>query len=550
MLLKLFMDLWLHEHSYRYTPAVATAVAVLSLFTILRWFGLSAVGIFLNFVNISIFLCLSQLSIKQQVGRVCVGATTGLIFTYFSSFLGYMEHYRFLSGGLGHVADPAHAQALNGPGTDTTAGEGEGMGASGSWSDGTTLASMLLVILCYLLVAFHRAKPAHLRATGARVGISENRGGDVESSVLNIVAAAKEAAVDPVMEELASFHGRLGGGFSMSRGGRAVEFSSARPSPMHRSTSHSGAMSANTSTNDLRTLSRASSVNSTTMNVAAMGCDEDRYSEYTAQQSVQPETHAVGFHLCTVCLVNQVTLKGRSLEAVTTSERTAVHCPFCRCCTLEADHHCMYLGNCVGKGNIRSYCWFLLVVCLSLMLWFSAAIYAQYHYAPGTEPVAASNAAAVCLANHPPGGAWFSRMRLQSCLFIEDPGLFVLTWGALFLAIFSAYSLYQQLVFIIHKTTSYYALEKKYPLVSPGGSAQLTVVTVSRTLFKFFWTGRYIISPVIPEKSRRHGLTHTNTGEDEEEEEEEEDQGGQTTSLLGGLRNTLWNPTTTSKATI
>jgi palmitoyltransferase len=44
------------------------------------------------------------------------------------------------------------------------------------------------------------------------------------------------------------------------------------------------------------------------------------------------------------------------------------HCSTCNACILCADHHCLWLNNCVGQGN---YCWFIaFLVANLLMLWY------------------------------------------------------------------------------------------------------------------------------------------------------------------------------------
>ncbi|GMH96319.1 hypothetical protein TrVE_jg3725 [Triparma verrucosa] len=50
------------------------------------------------------------------------------------------------------------------------------------------------------------------------------------------------------------------------------------------------------------------------------------------------------------------------------------HCNDCKCCIDELDHHCPWMGKCVGKGNMK---WFKLFN-LSWVIYFIYAIVATF----------------------------------------------------------------------------------------------------------------------------------------------------------------------------
>lgn len=45
----------------------------------------------------------------------------------------------------------------------------------------------------------------------------------------------------------------------------------------------------------------------------------------------------------------------------------AVHCGVCDNCVEKFDHHCPWLGNCIGKRNYRHYLWFLTSIMINIL---------------------------------------------------------------------------------------------------------------------------------------------------------------------------------------
>lgn len=51
-----------------------------------------------------------------------------------------------------------------------------------------------------------------------------------------------------------------------------------------------------------------------------------------------------------------------------------VHCSECNACVLEKDHHCVFLGNCIGRNNRRLFVLWLMMIVM-LWAWVSALLF-------------------------------------------------------------------------------------------------------------------------------------------------------------------------------
>ncbi|KAM0841095.1 hypothetical protein ACQ4PT_059231 [Festuca glaucescens] len=60
----------------------------------------------------------------------------------------------------------------------------------------------------------------------------------------------------------------------------------------------------------------------------------------------------------------------------------AHHCRSCKMCVVDMDHHCPFIGNCVGASNHRAFVIFLISVVTSCSYAAIMTIYASYHIWP------------------------------------------------------------------------------------------------------------------------------------------------------------------------
>jgi hypothetical protein len=86
---------------------------------------------------------------------------------------------------------------------------------------------------------------------------------------------------------------------------------------------------------------------------------EDQTGELSAAHEVSGKPHGLPLiierRFCTVCQLEQPI--------------RAKHCKECKCCVALHDHHCPWLGICIGERNRRAFYWYLLAQ--NCELWWS-----------------------------------------------------------------------------------------------------------------------------------------------------------------------------------
>ena len=66
----------------------------------------------------------------------------------------------------------------------------------------------------------------------------------------------------------------------------------------------------------------------------------------------------------------------KKCNLITSKELNITHCDKCNVCILNYDHHCNWIGKCIGKGNII----FFIILVISLFLFLFACFLYYIHY--------------------------------------------------------------------------------------------------------------------------------------------------------------------------
>lgn len=106
----------------------------------------------------------------------------------------------------------------------------------------------------------------------------------------------------------------------------------------------------------------------------------------------EPKARTLGPKICGHCLCDKRSItylpKGNAKESdslIGNTEQTmgiislATHCHYCNQCVIDQDHHSIFLGQCIGKGNRREFVFLLLLGFITNMLYFGAMKYIQYY---------------------------------------------------------------------------------------------------------------------------------------------------------------------------
>lgn len=85
---------------------------------------------------------------------------------------------------------------------------------------------------------------------------------------------------------------------------------------------------------------------------------EPAYKWHAISQEIMVDGKSVQLRYCSTCNIHR--------------PPRCIHCTICNNCVEQFDHHCPWLGTCVGKGNYRQF--FLFLTFLNLLDWFLQAI--------------------------------------------------------------------------------------------------------------------------------------------------------------------------------
>ncbi|KAJ1433832.1 hypothetical protein B484DRAFT_447011 [Ochromonadaceae sp. CCMP2298] len=154
----------------------------------------------------------------------------------------------------------------------------------------------------------------------------------------------------------------------------------------------------------------------------------------------------------------------------------ATHCDYCEACVLDQDHHCTYLGACVGKGNRRIFWVFLSSASLFCWVFFFCAKWLQQWRVCADVPALFDG--------------WFLWHVLprELCALQRRPALGLLSWVAGGFAFYFMMLMQVQVTCVARETTFLNVLKKRYELRTPPPRRML------RNLLTFLYWGVYNVT--------------------------------------------------------
>ena len=201
----------------------------------------------------------------------------------------------------------------------------------------------------------------------------------------------------------------------------------------------------------------------------------DGLSKSPEPDSVDDGQDAPPPRICTTCLVDR--------------SAASAHCGQCNECRVALDHHCVFVNNCVGKGNRRVFSLFCLFASSGCFLAGTMLLYTQY---VGTR----------C-----PHVKW-KYMRLsgyvdvQVCMLREHPSIPILTYITFLVALWIATIFVGQMYMVATETTTYESMTGHRRQKVKAGNFKGCYRSI-KNLVHFFRTGQYTVSytPIETRKS-------------------------------------------------